>query len=95
MASLAVLGQKQIVGLGVRNYVITQVYHDGGSNTVTLDQTASVVRVFPLDGQTAPTVSLGTADSSTFLQTVTLSGGTAGNVDLVTAHGAAVASVKA
>ena len=100
MAALAILGQKQIVGLGGRNYVITQVQHDGGTNTVSVDQTASQARAYPVNGQTSPTVTLGTAttdptSASYAMVDVTLTGGGSGVVDVVTAHGAAVGSSKA
>ena len=93
MAVLAILGQKQVEGLGRRQYVITQVRHDGGSNTVSVDQSADIVRAVPTDGQTTPTVTLGDADSD-FLKQVTVSGGGSGLVDVITYHKTAVGSSK-
>lgn len=96
MAELAVLGQRFMSGLENNTYVLTRVRHDGGSNTVEIDQTASGVQVFAVDGQSAPTATLeASGDSSTFLKTVTISGGGSGRVDLVTRHAGNVASVKA
>lgn len=94
MAALAILGQKQIEGQGRRQYVFTNVQHDGGSNTVSVDQTAEQVRVVSLDGQTAPTVTLGSSDSD-FQKNVTVSGGGSGRVDIITYHSTAVGSSKA
>jgi len=93
MASLGILGQKQVEGLGRRQYVITQVRHDGGSNTVSVDQSADIVRAVPTDGQTAPTVTLGSSDSD-FQKNVTVSGGGSGLVDVITYHQTAVAGSK-
>lgn len=94
MAALGILGQKHVEGLGKRMYVITQVRHDGGSNTVSVDQTADQVRAVAIDGQTAPTVTLGSSDSN-FQKDVTVSGGGSGIVDIITYHKTAVASSKA
>jgi len=95
MAALAILGQKQIEGLSKRQYVVSNVLHDGLTNTVSVDQSAQSVTVTALDGQTAPTATLGTASSTTFLKDVTLTGGGTGRVDVWTYHGIAVGSSKA
>lgn len=93
MAALGIIGQRFVEGHGRRMYVVTSVRHDGGSNTVSVDQSASAVQVFALDGQTAPTVSLGSADSNN-QKDVTVSGGGSGVVDVWTYHGTNVASSK-
>ena len=93
MAALAILGQKQVRTRYDRNYLMTEVRHDGGTNTVSVDQSATVVAVLPLEGQTAPTVSLGSADSNN-QKDITLTGGGSGRVELVTLNGIAVASSK-
>lgn len=93
MAALAILGQKQVEGLGKRQYLITQVLHDGGSNTVSVDQSAFSVVVVPTSGQTAPTAVLGASDSD-FQKNVTLTVGGQGYVDVITYHQTAVASSK-
>lgn len=92
MAALGVQGQKVVEVYG-QWFVYTKVSHDGGSNTVSVDQSADTVRVFPLDGQTAPTVSLGSADSN-FLKDVTLSGGGSGSCYVVTWHKTAIGGSK-
>jgi hypothetical protein len=93
MAALAILAEKQIEASGKRQYVVHTVRHDGGSNTVSVDQSASAVAVFPLDGQSAPTATVGSADSNN-QKDVTLSGGGSGQVDVWTYHSTAVASSK-
>lgn len=92
MAALGVSGQKVVDFYG-QFFVFTKVNHDGGSNTVSVDQSADTVRVFPLDGQTTPTVSLGSSDSN-FQKDVTVSGGGTGNCLVVTWHKTAVGSSK-
>lgn len=93
MATLAVLGQKQTRTRYDRNYLMTEVRHDGGTNTVSVDQSATQVAVIPLEGQTAPTATLGSADSNN-QKDVTLTGGASGRVEVITLHGSAVASSK-
>ena len=96
MAALGILGQKAIVAFDGGHHVITKLRHDGAaSNTFTIDQSADSVAAFNVAGNTAPTVSLGTASSSTFLKTVTIANGTAGIIEVVTRHPGPVASVKA
>lgn len=97
MAELGIIGQKNMAGLGYdSNYQVTRVRHDGGVNTVEVDQSASSVVAFARDGQVVSTVSLeSSGDSTTFLKTVTLTGGGSGLVDVVTLHGSAIASSKA
>jgi len=92
MAALGIQGQK-VVDVYGQVFVFTKINHDGGSNTVSVDQSADTVRVFPLDGQTTPTVSLGTADSN-FQKDVTVSGGGSGACYVVTWHKTAVGSSK-
>ena len=92
MAALGILGQK-VVDIYGQWFVFTRVSHDGGSNTVSVDQSADTVRVFPLDGQTTPTVTLGSSDSN-FLKDVTVSGGGSGTCLVVTWHKTAVAGSK-
>jgi len=95
MAELGILGQRHIEGVGRRQYVVSQVRHDGGLNTFEIDQTATQVQVFVVDGQAAPTVTIEAAgDSVTFLKTVTISGGGSGLLDVWTYHGIAVGSSK-
>lgn len=92
MAALAIIGQKVVDFYG-QYFVMTKVNHNGGSNTVSVDQSADTVRVFPLDGQTTPTVTLGSADSNN-QKDVTVSGGDSGACLVVTWHKTAVASAK-
>jgi hypothetical protein len=93
MPALGIIGQK-IVDVYGQQFVFTKVSHNGGSNTVSVDQSANTVVVVPLDGQTAPTVTLGSSDSSTFQKDVTVSGGGSGACHVITWHKTAVGSSK-
>jgi hypothetical protein len=77
-------------------YRVSKMSYSGLATDFEVDQSATSVAVLePASG--APTVSLGTSDSTTFMKTVTLaSGGASGTVTVVIAHGGgSVASTKA
>jgi hypothetical protein len=94
MAALAIQDQKIVRGLGNSNFVITRVRHDGTAvGTFSVDQSATYVRVIPLEGQTAPTVTIGSSGDSNFLKEVNVNG-LAGLCDVLTYHQGNVASSK-
>jgi hypothetical protein len=96
MAELLPVGTRNQPGVGQANYTVHRVRHDGGSNTIEVDQSANQVYGFAVDGQAAPTTTLtdSTGDTTTFLKTVTISGGGSGLVDVTVWHPGPVASVK-
>lgn len=94
MAALGIQGQK-VVDIYGQWFVFTKVSHNGGTNTVSVDQSAASVNVFPLDGQSAPTVTLESDGGSDFMKDVTVTGGGTGSCYVVTWHKTAVASSKA
>ncbi len=90
---MAILSE-HIVEFSGRFYKISRVSYGGIATTFLVDQSASGVAVIePVSG--APSVSLGSASTTTFQKTVTLAaGGSSGTVTVITTHNGTPAGSK-
>ncbi len=77
------------------NYTFSKVaYTSSAASTFLIDQSAVSVAVAKPTSN-APSVSIGSSDSATFLKTVTLAaGGASGEVTVITTHSGTIASNK-
>lgn len=88
-------GEKRFFLKSRDDFIATNVdsYSASNGDSFLVDQSATQVAAFHLAGGTAPTVSLGSADAN-FEKTVTLSGGSNGDVVVVTYHPGGASSSK-